>query len=71
VSDHHINVFFSEDDGGCIADIPDRDACSAFGKTPEQAVAEVLRAKEAWLAVTAEAGHGIAEPRYRPASYVH
>jgi predicted RNase H-like HicB family nuclease len=65
VSDYHINVFFSEDDGGYIADIPDLDACSAFGETPEQAVAEVLRAKEAWLA---EAGQGIPEPRYRPAS---
>ena len=47
MSDYHINVFFSEDDGGYIADIPDLDACSAFGETPEQAVAEVLRAKEA------------------------
>ncbi len=45
--------------------------CSAFGETPEQAVAEVLRAKEAWLAVAAEAGHGIPEPRYRPTIYVH
>ncbi len=71
MSDYHINVFFSEDDGGYIADIPDLDTCSAFGETPEQAVAEVLRAKEAWLAVATEAGHGIPEPRYRPAIYVH
>ncbi|MGB6164072.1 MAG: hypothetical protein WBF75_16160 [Pseudonocardiaceae bacterium] len=52
------------------ADIPDLEAYAAFGETPEQAVAEVLRAKEAWLAVAADAGHGILEPRYRPASYV-
>jgi predicted RNase H-like HicB family nuclease len=70
VNDYHINVFFSEDDRGYIADIPDLDACSAFGNTPEQAVAEVLRAKEAWLAVATEAGQGIPEPRYRPAIYV-
>ena len=56
----------SEDDGGYIADIPDLDACSAFGDTPEQAVAEVLRAKEAWLAVAAEAGHGIMLTDDRP-----
>jgi predicted RNase H-like HicB family nuclease len=70
VSDYHINVFFSEDDGGYIADIPDLESCSAFGDTPEQAVAEVLRAKEAWLAVAVEAGQGIPKPRYRPAIYV-
>jgi predicted RNase H-like HicB family nuclease len=34
VSDYHINVFFSADDGGYIADIPDLNACSAFGETP-------------------------------------
>ncbi len=70
MSDYHINVFYSEDDGGYIADIPDLEACSAFGETPEQAVAEVLRAKEAWLAVAAKAGCGIPKPRYRPAIYV-
>ncbi|MGH3721625.1 MAG: type II toxin-antitoxin system HicB family antitoxin [Pseudonocardiaceae bacterium] len=67
MNDYHITVFFSEDDGGYIADIPDLDSCSAFGETPQQAVTEVLRAKEAWLAVAAEAGQDIPEPRYRPA----
>ncbi|MGH3773965.1 MAG: type II toxin-antitoxin system HicB family antitoxin [Pseudonocardiaceae bacterium] len=67
MNDYHINVFFSEDDGGYIADIPDLGSCSAFGETPRQAVTEVLRAKEAWLAVAAEAGQDIPEPRYRPA----
>jgi len=29
-----INIFYSDADKGYIADIPDLDACSAFGKTP-------------------------------------
>ncbi|MGH7734276.1 MAG: type II toxin-antitoxin system HicB family antitoxin, partial [Gemmatimonadales bacterium] len=29
MNDYHINVFYSEDDGGYIADIPDLDSCSA------------------------------------------
>jgi predicted RNase H-like HicB family nuclease len=66
VSDHHINVFYSEDDGGYIADIPDLDACSAFGSTPQEALAEVLRAKEAWLQAARDRGHGLPEPQYRP-----
>lgn len=70
MKDYHINVFYSDDDGGYIADIPDLEVCSAFGDTPEQAVAEVLRAKEAWLAVAAEAHRDIPQPRYRPAIYV-
>jgi predicted RNase H-like HicB family nuclease len=69
VSDYHINVFFSDEDDGYIADIPDLDSCSAFGATPEEALAEVERAKEAWLAAAREAGRTIPEPRYRPAIY--
>lgn len=34
---HHINVFYSEEDSDCDADIPDLRACSAFGPTPESA----------------------------------
>jgi predicted RNase H-like HicB family nuclease len=68
VRHYHINVFYSEEDGGYIADIPDLEACSAFGKTPEEAVAEVERAKKAWLAAAREQGRPIPEPRYRPAA---
>ncbi len=69
MSDYHINVFYSEGDGGYIADIPDLDACSAFGASPEEALAEVEKAKEAWLAAARDGGKPIPEPRYRPAIY--
>jgi predicted RNase H-like HicB family nuclease len=69
MKDYHINIFFSEEDGGYIADIPDLEACSAFGPTPEQALAEALMAKDAWLAAAREVGKPIPEPRYRPAIY--
>jgi len=69
MSDYHINIFYSDEDGGYIADIPDLEACSAFGKTPEEALAEVERAKEAWLAAAHKAGKPIPPPRYRPAIY--
>ncbi len=67
--DHHINVFHSEEDNGYIADIPDLESCSAFGKTPEEALAAVLEAKQAWLAAAHEDKRSIPEPRYRPALY--
>ncbi len=45
MTDYHISVFYSEEDGGYIADIPDLKSCSAFGKTPEEAVREAMLAK--------------------------
>lgn len=69
MKDYHINLFFSEEDEGYIADIPDLKSCSAFGKTPEIALKEVLKAKAAWLHVAREDGRPIPRPRYRPAIY--
>jgi predicted RNase H-like HicB family nuclease len=66
---YHINVFFSAADGGYIADIPDLNACSGFGESPEEAVAQVVLARDAWLAVARETGREIPPPRYRPAIY--
>ena len=67
--DYHINIFYSEEDGGYIADIPDLEACSAFGETPYEALAEVEKAKQAWLEAARAEGKPIPEPRYRPVIY--
>jgi predicted RNase H-like HicB family nuclease len=69
VSDYHINIFYSEEDGGYVADIPDLDACSAFGSTPEEALAELEIAKKAWLEAARETDKPIPPPRYRPLIY--
>ena len=66
---YHINIFFSEEDGEYIADIPDLEYCSASGDTPEEALQEVLVAKELWLEVACEKGIPIPEPNYRPVIY--
>ena len=69
MTDYHINIFYSEPDGGYIADIPDLVSCSAFGATPEEALCEVEKAKAAWLAAARETGKPIPEPKYRPVIY--
>jgi predicted RNase H-like HicB family nuclease len=69
MSDYHINIFFSEEDGGYIADIPDLSFCSAFGDTPEQALAEVLKAKAAWLEAARAEGKQIPPPTFKPVIY--
>jgi predicted RNase H-like HicB family nuclease len=69
VTDYHINIFYSDEDAGYIADIPDLAACSAFGATPEDALREVQVAKQAWLEAARAEGKPIPPPRYRPAIY--
>jgi hypothetical protein len=39
MKDYDINLFYSEDDDGYIADIPDLQSCSAFGETPGRSIA--------------------------------
>jgi predicted RNase H-like HicB family nuclease len=69
MKDYHINIFFSDEDGGYIADIPDLEACSAFGRTAHEALKQVEIAKKAWLAAAKANRRRIPPPRYRPAIY--
>ncbi|NJM27836.1 MAG: type II toxin-antitoxin system HicB family antitoxin [Pseudanabaena sp. RU_4_16] len=47
MKDYHINIFYSAEDEGYVADIPDLKYCSAIGDTPE----EVLLARTLWFEV--------------------
>jgi predicted RNase H-like HicB family nuclease len=67
--DYHINIFYSEDDEGYIADIPDLDACTAFGQTPDEALQELQKAKELWLQAARAEKKPIPPPQYRPVIY--
>lgn len=69
MKDYHINIFYSDADEGYIADIPDLEACSAFGNTPAEALEQVQIAKQAWLEAARTEDKPIPEPRYRPAIY--
>jgi predicted RNase H-like HicB family nuclease len=69
MGDYHINIFYSEEDGGYIADIPDLEACSAFGETPEEALREVQKAKLLWLEAARSERKPIPPPKYRPVIY--
>jgi predicted RNase H-like HicB family nuclease len=67
--DHHINISFSDQDDGYIADIPDLAHCSAFGATPEEALTEVLKAKAAWIEAAIAEGKPVPSPSFRPVIY--
>lgn len=68
MSDYAINIFYDDEDGDYIAVVPDLKGCSAFGDTPEEALRQVLVAKEGWLEVARKHGDPIPEPRWRPES---
>lgn len=65
-TDYHINIFYSDADAGYIAEIPDLQMCSAFGRTPKEALAELEIAKSAWLETARAEGMPIPVPRYKP-----
>ncbi len=69
MKDYHINIFPSDEDAGYIADIPDLAHCSAFGESPEEALAEVLKAKVAWIEAAHAEGKPVPPPTFRPAIY--
>lgn len=69
MKDYHINIFYSDEDEGYIADIPDLESCSAFGETPEFALKEVEIAKKIWLETAKASDKPIPAPRYRPIIY--
>lgn len=67
--DYHISIFYRDEDASYIADIPDLKMCSAFGETPDEALAEVELAKQAWLEAARSEGKPIPEPKYRSVIY--
>jgi len=69
MKDYHINIFYSEEDGGYVADIPDLSCCSAFGQSAEEALAEVLKAKAAWIEAAKAEGKPIPPPTFKPVIY--
>ncbi len=66
---YHINLFWSDDDGCWIADVPDLKHCSAHGDTPDEAIASIQEAVVLWLETAVECDMPIPKPRYRPAIY--
>lgn len=66
MKDYHINLVYSEEEDGYFASIPDLEFCSAFGHTPDEAMAELETAKQAWLDAARESGRPIPPPTYEP-----
>ena len=57
-----LEIFWSEEDKGFIAEAPDLPGCSAWGATEANAAREAQRAIAAWLEAAGAAGRAIPEP---------
>ena len=62
---YHIDVFWSDDDGCWVANVPDLRSCSAFGDTPAEAAAEAQVAMALWLETAIERNIAIPTANYR------
>ena len=57
-----IEIFWSDDDNGYIAVVPDLPGCNAFGESPEEAAYEIQDAVAAWIAACNASGELVPEP---------
>ncbi len=62
MSRYPINIFWSDDDGGYIAEAPDLPGCSAWGATETVAAREVQDAIAAWVQAAQAAGKAVPVP---------
>ena len=63
VENYQIVIWWDEDDGCYIADIPELEGCMAHGDTPQQAEEEIKIAAKMWLETATEYGEEIPKPR--------
>ena len=57
-----IEIFYSEEDEGYIAVVPELPGCSAFGETEEEALKEIKTAIELWIEAAKKEGREIPKP---------
>jgi predicted RNase H-like HicB family nuclease len=62
---YEIDIFWSEEDGGYIANVPELKYCSAWGETYEEALREVRVAMGLHLDTLREDGRRVPEPKVR------
>lgn len=65
-ANYSVRIFWSDEDGGYIANTPELDGVSAFGDTPEAALSELVVARDLWLEELGASGHHAPAPLSLP-----
>ena len=63
MSKYAIEIFYSEEDEGYIAVVPELPGCSAFGESEESALEEIKLAMDLWLKTAKAEGRKIPKPQ--------
>jgi predicted RNase H-like HicB family nuclease len=62
---YEIILFWSQDDGAFLAEVPELPGCMADGASYQEALANVERVMAEWLETAREQGRAIPEPKGR------
>ena len=62
---YEVIIYWSEEDGAFLAEVPELAGCMADGPTKAQALAAAERVAEEWMATARSLGRPIPEPRGR------
>lgn len=66
---YEIILYWSEEDGAFVAEVPELPGCTAHGPTQELALAHVKDAMRLWIDTAIEFGDPVPEPRRRRLMY--
>ncbi len=62
---HEINIFWSNEDGCFVAEVPELPGCAAHGETQETTLENAKEAMTLWIDTAKQAGKPVPEPRTR------
>ena len=62
---YEVIIFWSEEDGVFVADVPELPGCMAHGATQEESLRNAQEAASLWLATAREYGDPIPQPKGR------
>jgi predicted RNase H-like HicB family nuclease len=62
---YEIILFWSEEDGAYLAEVPELPGCMADGSTPQKALANAEKVIKEWIETAQSLGRPIPEPRGR------
>lgn len=65
MSKYEIIIFWSEEDGAYLAEVPELPGCMSDGETPAKALQNVEVAISEWIETATELGREIPQPKGR------
>ena len=62
---YEVIIYWSDDDGAFVAEVPELPGCMAHGETPAAALANAQEAISLWIATAREFGDPVPVPKGR------